>query len=477
MVYALAPRLNSPSLELPHSHSPLAARRCRLPAGGATLPGALRWLIGLWLIVLGLGQVAAAAPALDEERASPIPTGRLVKVVILSRHGVRSPIPSQSELDSWTASQWPIWHCPTKENPNKVCASGQLTPRGATLAQQMGTYYRSYLAELLRPDQCPAQDDVFFWADLDERTRDTGEALLGGFRPNCDVTKYFHTAEPPAPDRIFHPVTSAGRCTLNAARAEAEIHSRTGGNPATFISRHGLEYELAIAQKTLQCCQPRLCQTAWDKTCRRPPPPPNTCTLTNNVPSCVVAHPETGPATRVLLGGALRVASTFAELLLLEYANGFPQGAVGWGRITRAELSQVFRLHTMAFDLEQRTPYIAKRQGSMLLKKILLALQGTTDNKPGTAPPGARLVAYVGHDTNISNVARLVVAAAGLSEEPDPSRGRVDLRASADRRWEPQRARILCRAISRRHAQCHRDVPAADSGAHTALRKRACLHG
>jgi len=71
-------------------------------------------------------------------------------------------------------------------------------PRNCTL----GTYYRSYLAELLRPDQCPAQDDVFFWADLDERTRDTGQALLGGFRPNCDVTKYFHTAEPPAPDNL-----------------------------------------------------------------------------------------------------------------------------------------------------------------------------------------------------------------------------------------------------------------------------------
>jgi hypothetical protein len=32
----------------------------------------------------------------------------------------------------------------------------------------------------------------------------------------------------------------------------------------------------------------------------------------------------------------------------------------------------------------------------MLMQKILLALNDETDGKPGTAPPGAKLVAYVG---------------------------------------------------------------------------------
>jgi 4-phytase/acid phosphatase len=132
------------------------------------------------------------------------------------------------------------------------------------------------------------------------------------------------------------------------------------------------------------------------------------CTLINRLPSCVVSHPETGAPTEVLLGGALRTASTFAELLLLEYANGFPTGDVGWGRISREQMSRAFRLHTTAFDLEQRTPYIAKRQGSALLKKILFALEGKTDGTPGTAPAEAKFVAYVGHDTNISNVAAML---------------------------------------------------------------------
>lgn len=357
-------------------------------------------IVSLFLLMLSLTPTSIA-PSLAEERATP--PGTLVKVVMLSRHGVRSPIPSQSELDSWSASQWPIWHC----GERTVCAPGQLTPRGAMLAEQMGAYYRTYLSELLPADRCPEAREVFFWADVTQRTEETGLALLRGFRPlPCQSEKYFHTA-PGKSDPIFHPVTGDGSCKLDPARAERDIIARAGGSLSNVV--RDLEHELKIAQNALQCCQPSLCQATW-KTCRQspPPPPPNTCTLTNRLPSCVVPHPDTGPATQVYLGGALRVASTFAELLLLEDGNGFAQNDVGWGRITREQMTTVFRLHTTAFDLEQRTPYVAALQGSMLLHKMLLALKDESDGKPGTAPPGASLVAYVGHDTNIANVAGML---------------------------------------------------------------------
>jgi 4-phytase/acid phosphatase len=44
----------------------------------------------------------------------------------------------------------------------------------------------------------------------------------------------------------------------------------------------------------------------------------------------------------------------------------------------------------------------------MLLRKMLLALKDESDAEPGTAPPGAKFVAYVGHDTNIANVAGML---------------------------------------------------------------------
>src|SRR5262249_47517861 len=160
--------------------------------------------------------------------------------------------------------------------------------------------------------------------------------------------------------------------------------------------------ELKSAQDTLQCCRASLCEETWTDTCRGlpPPPPPRTCTLADRLPSCLVRHPPSGTATQVELGGALRIASTFAEILLLEYANRFPDKDVGWGRIKRAQMTPLFRLHTAAFDLEQRTPYIAATQGSALLRRIHLALKDEKDaagGGAGTAPPGAKFVAYVGH--------------------------------------------------------------------------------
>jgi len=286
------------------------------------------------------------------------------------------------------------------------CDSGQLTPQGSRLAGLMGTYYQNALDQLLPMAECPKPEEVYFWADNMERTEDTGWALLRAFRPSpsCDVSKYFHEASPSTTDRIFHPVTKSGRCTLDAGRAKAEIEARAGGSFPAFIRAQHLEDELTTAQTTLQCCQPKLCADTWDK-CQLPKPPPKSCTLTD-LPSCVA--PTNGDTPKAELGGGLRVASTFAELLLLEYANGFPIDDVGWKRLTRDDLSGVLRLHTAVFDLEQRTGYIAKRQGSLLLKKILLALQSKTDNLPGTAPANAKFVAYVGHDTNIANVASML---------------------------------------------------------------------
>jgi 4-phytase/acid phosphatase len=360
----------------------------------------------LWVLVLGLASAALAPTARAEEAdtlASPSPS-TLKKFVILSRHGVRAPIPKKSELETWTTSLWPTWTC-----GNHECGSGELTPAGWALAEQMGTSYRGYLSSLL-PEQCPKPDELYFWADVtDERTRDTGLALLHGFRPACEVEQYFHTQ--PASDQIFHSVNRTA-CNLDPVRAQRAIIAGAEGSLVNVAQ--GLQAELAQAQDVLQCCQ-KLCQVAWERTCQVGlPRPSNQCKLNQDLPSCLVTRPPSGTPAQVQLGGALRVASTFAEILLLEYANGFPDKDVGWGRIkpqppTAKAMRPLFRLHTKAFALEQRTPYVAALQGSMLLRRILLALQGKNDQGaaealPGEAPPAAKFVAYVGHDTNIANV-------------------------------------------------------------------------
>jgi 4-phytase/acid phosphatase len=59
------------------------------------------------LIVAALCILTASAGAQDDYTP---PTGKLVKMVVVSRHGVRSPLEANSALAAWTVGRaWPAW--------------------------------------------------------------------------------------------------------------------------------------------------------------------------------------------------------------------------------------------------------------------------------------------------------------------------------------------------------------------------------
>jgi 4-phytase/acid phosphatase len=389
----------------PHSRSTRGRRRLaqRIASRGRIAAASL--------VLLGLARIAAVPSALAQEQAVQAPSGALLKVVILSRHGVRSPIVKQPDLNTWSASGWPAWRCPTLK---PFCDPGELTFRGASLAKQMGEYYRSY--ELFPAAGCPPEDDLFFWADTDERTLATGQALLKGLLPGCEdaPARYMRSHAKKSPDdkdKIFHPVTGHGSCKLDVDRAEKDMLKQAGGSFARYLER--IRKPLKMAQCTLQCCLDGECKSWWQACGLKQEPP--ACTLKPPCTACLGVYPADAP-TRIEFNGSARVASTFAEIVLLEYANGFPERDVGFGRVGKDEMYEMFRAHTEAFEVEQRTPYIAKLQGSRLVTKMLLALAGMRDGKEGTAPAQAKFVAYVGHDTNIANVAAML----GLAWEQPP---------------------------------------------------------
>ena len=72
---------------------------------------------------------------------------KLLKMVVLSRHGVRSPTQSSETLESWSRKDWPEW--PVKR--------GELTPRGAKLVTAMWEQEAAFLREagLLPSKGCP----------------------------------------------------------------------------------------------------------------------------------------------------------------------------------------------------------------------------------------------------------------------------------------------------------------------------------
>lgn len=306
----------------------------------------------------------------------------LTKLVVVSRHGVRTPLPPHVELSNWAAQPWPAWSQP----------AGSLTPRGAELATQMGRYYRLFASEAgaMTAAGCPP---VYVYADNLERTQATAQALIDGFAPNCGIT--YRTRTDVKVDPLFHPL-AAGVCRLDPLVAQTRVLERAGGD--LNRSTRDLKAPFDALQSILLCCKPALC-SAFGRGER--------CTL-SDLPTVLSPLPDGGGLAMM---GALAIASSTSELLLLEYTDGLPMTEVGWGRATPAQMRDAWRLHTEHYDLMQRTPYLARRMGSALLSKVAAAVTSARSlgfGAPDPAVRDAKFVAYVGHDTNIWNLAGMM---------------------------------------------------------------------
>ena len=106
-------------------------------------------------------------------------TPRLTYVVIVSRHGVRSPTWENSRLNQYSAEPWPEWDVPP----------GNLTPHGRRLIELMGSYYREWLAgeHLLGTQGCQDAGRIYIRADRDQRTVETGRAFGESLLPGCGI--------------------------------------------------------------------------------------------------------------------------------------------------------------------------------------------------------------------------------------------------------------------------------------------------
>ena len=299
----------------------------------------------------------------------------LVSTVVVSRHGVRSPIGGHPPLAAFATDPWPSWPVP----------SGHLTPRGAELAKLLGAYYRKYYAArgLFRAEACPPLGAVSAWADVDQRTLVTAQSLLDGMFPGCNLAP--SSLGDAKVDPLFHP-TRAGVCRVDPNQASQAVMSRAGGSLASLQRK--LQTQIEAMQSVLKCCQPVLCHEDGATA---------SCSL-QDLRSAIVKE-ESG---NVRLSGPISIASTASEVFLLEYAEGLPDNQVAWGRASSAEaIRSLMQLHVVQFDLMQRTPYLAARQGSTLVDRIVVALQRAAETG---GSDGRKLTLFVGHDTNLANV-------------------------------------------------------------------------
>lgn len=365
-------------------------------------------------------RLLCALVVLSSTLIAQTPTDKLKLVVIVTRHGVRSPL---GLMEGTSQKPWP-----TMQDWGVKCC-GDLTPRGEVLIQRMGSYYRSYYKSqgLFLPGRCPAEQ-VYIWADNEERTVRTAESLAKGLkgddsnckvvvesRPynisNCDQQTCTRESAD-FPDLWFHPlpklwdqVSPQEKADINAA-----VKAINDGYDALF---NKYREPLQQLQTTLGCCH----QCAIAKHCDLFS---STHEASSGAPPAAPS-PTPGAGTAIKWGGAFASGSTASEVFLLEYGNHMPCEQVGWNRVVFKgcpgpgyDFRKMQVIHTEYFQQVQRPPVVARVQGSNLLNQVLVRLKEAAD--PG-GKPKYKLIIFSGHDTNVANVAALLGVKWNLSPD------------------------------------------------------------
>jgi len=327
---------------------------------------------------IGGAALAASLLACAVAAAGPADGGDQLQVaIILTRHGVRTPLQTNEALAPFAARPWPKWEA----------APGIQTPHGNALIALMGDYYHDYLVDAGALSGDPAVDGprVFIRADNDQRTIETGR-ILGRSLVHAVGEPDVHSLPEGTVDPLFQPAR-ANVGHPSTALAIAAVMGRIGGDPARVGGAYSTQ--LALLRGIL-----------WPEG-----PPPGTSPLGGPT---VVAPGKWDSV--VSLTGPIHDAEQCTEALILEYADGMAPADVGWGRVDDRVLTDLLALHELYFDLTQRTFYPAQVQSSNMASHIVDTLEQAAlgDPVPGAlGPPGERVVVIVGHDTNIANIGGL----------------------------------------------------------------------
>ena len=314
-------------------------------------------------LLIALGAVLAAASSAP---AAPL---RLERVVLVQRHGVRPPTSSNADLAKYAAQPWPDW----------PVAPGELTPHGGQTVKLMGdTLREAYRRQgLLPPNGCPGERQASVWADgADQRTRRTGEILAEALAPGCGIKAGW---APPLPrDPMFGGSTETA-CRLEPAPARAAVVAAIGPSLATPASRRAMSRLQSILAPDACKGGKGTCFSGDDTLADSP-----------RVPAFRVRSPSAPASPRICCWNTPRACRS-------------PTSA-GAARPAWRRSSSIMPVHERLFGMLRRDTYLAGRQGALMARTVLAALDGSA-GAPAQGPqygPAARVVALAGHDTNIA---------------------------------------------------------------------------
>ena len=165
-----------------------------------------------FLLLIGTAEAAAR-----EDTAAFQAKYQLQKVLVLSRHNIRSPL--GKTIDMLTPHPWFAW----------TSAPGELSQKGGELETIMGQYFRERLVHdgLMVENEQPKEGEVRFYANSMQRTIATAQYFSSGMLPVANV-RIEHKFAPSQMDPVF---TAAFTFMDDAYQAEVMQQMAAKGGP------------------------------------------------------------------------------------------------------------------------------------------------------------------------------------------------------------------------------------------------------
>ena len=285
----------------------------------------------------------------------------LEKVVILSRHGLRSPLTAPgSRLSKITPYPWEEWD---------VKAS-YLTKKGAVLETYFGQYINDWLLEnkIISSDKCISEDEAIIYTNSLQRTITTGQALVTGIFPGCNI-KSQHKMEIGKMDPVFNPVIrSENKIFHEAALKSMDLRKENEKlkNSYTLLSNI-IDYG-----KSEECLKE------------------GKCIFFNEEGKLKV---ENGKEPGV--EGPIRLGTQAVDALLLQYYEGYPLDRIAGNNIDSMEKwKEINKIKDSYGELLFGSRTVAPHISKPLLQYIFKDITET----------GHKVTVLVGHDSNVVSV-------------------------------------------------------------------------
>ena len=287
----------------------------------------------------------------------------LSKVVVLSRHNIRSPLSGAgSVLQTMTPHEWHAW----SSNPS------ELSLRGGVLETEMGQFFRKWLeSENLFPENYhPGEEEVRIYANSKQRTIATAKYFTAGLLPTADT--WIETqVEYDQMDPVFTPqfVFMSDAYAVAVRDQVMDLYEdRIGGLSDNYeVLARVLDLEESEAFQSGQVPMFRTDDTD------------------------LVLKEEAEPGVT----GSLKTACSASDALVLQYYEEPDPNKAAFGDDLRHEdWASISEIKDVYGDVLFTAPLVAPHVANPLLEEIQSELE----------EPGRRFTFLCGHDSNISSV-------------------------------------------------------------------------